>query len=217
MSWIDNLHSANWNQASGICLFAYVLGCFTAGYYLVRLLADEDIDIREIGSGSVGARNVGRVLGKPGFFLTVLCDFGKGALAVAIARHFTGNEYLVALAMIAVVAGHIWPAQLRFHGGKGMATSLGALLVYDPQLALTFAILFLGLLVIFRRTVLPALAALACLPIAAMTLDRESTRVVLVSVLAVLVLVGHRKNLAEEIAHFIPRRNLDPKPDQTEL
>jgi glycerol-3-phosphate acyltransferase PlsY len=215
MSWIDNLHSANWNQASGICLFAYVLGCFTAGYYLVRLLAEEDI--REIGSGSVGARNVSRVLGKPGFFLTVLFDFGKGVLAVVSARHFTTNDYLVALAMIAVVAGHIWPAQLRFHGGKGMATSLGALLVYDPQLALTFTILFLGLLVIFRRTVLPALAAFTCLPLAAVMLDRESTKVVLISVLAGLVLVGHRKNLVEEIAHLLPRRNLHPKPDQPEL
>ncbi len=215
MSWIDNLHSANWNQASGICVFAYVLGCFTAGYYLVRLLAEEDI--REIGSGSVGARNVSRVLGKPGFFLTVLFDFGKGSLAVVTARHFTTNDYLVALAMIAVVAGHIWPAQLRFHGGKGMATSLGALLVYDPQLALTFAILFLGLLAVFRRTVLPALAAMTCLPLAAMMLDRESTRIVMISVLAGLVLIGHRKNLVEEIAHLHPRRDLHPKPDQPEL
>jgi glycerol-3-phosphate acyltransferase PlsY len=214
-TWINNLHSANWNQASGICLFAYVLGCVTAGYYLVRLLAEEDI--REIGSGSVGARNVSRVLGKTGFFLTLLFDFGKGSLAVVIARHFTTNEYLVALAMIVVVMGHIWPAQLRFHGGKGMATSLGALLVYDPELAITFGFLFLGLFIVFRRTVLPGLAAMACLPLAAMMLGRDSTQVVLISVLSGLVLIGHRKNLMEEIAHFVARRNLDPKPEQTEL
>src|SRR5215471_21160341 len=98
MSWIDNLHSANWNQASGICLFAYVLGCFTAGYYLVRLLAE--VDIREIGSGSVGARNVSRVLGRPGFFLTVLFDSAKGALAVAATRRFDPDERLVMVAML---------------------------------------------------------------------------------------------------------------------
>src|SRR5205814_6775520 len=125
MSWSDNFHSANWNQAGILCFCSYLLGCFAAGYYLVRMRLGEDL--RELGSGSVGARNVGRVLGKTGFLLTLLGDFGKGAFAVWAARHFTTNDHAVALAMICVVAGHIWPLQLRFRGGKGMATSLGAL------------------------------------------------------------------------------------------
>src|ERR1041385_2866202 len=109
MVWIDNLRSANWNQAGGVCLFAYIVGCFTSGYYLVRWLAEKDI--RLIGSGSVGARNVGRVLGKPGFLLTLLFDFGKGAFVVWVVRHYTPDDRLALLAMLAVVAGHIWPAQ----------------------------------------------------------------------------------------------------------
>src|SRR4051812_39893298 len=112
MSWIDNLHSANWNQAGAIALCAYLLGCFTAGYYLVRMRTG--LDIREVGSGSVGARNVSRVLGAGGFLLTLLCDFGKGALAVWAARHYVPDERLAALAMVAVVIGHIWPLPLRF-------------------------------------------------------------------------------------------------------
>lgn len=213
MPWIDNLHSANWNLAGGICLCAYALGCLTSGYYLVRLLADKDI--REIGSGSVGARNVSRVLGKGGFLLTVLFDAGKGAFAVVAARHFAGDDRLVALAMLAVVAGHIWPAQLRFHGGKGMATSLGALLLYDPQLAVCFGLLFVCLLAAVRRTILPGLCALACVPVAAMWLDRDPTRVVSLSILAALVIIAHRKNVLEELSPGAARRPLDPKPDQT--
>ena len=215
MQWIESLRSANWNQASGICLLSYLLGCVTAGYYLVRFIAGKDL--RELGSGSVGARNVGRVLGKTGFLLTVLMDFGKGALAVWAARHITTDDRLVALAMLAVVIGHIWPVQLRFHGGKGMATSLGALLVYDPALALSFAVLFLCLFAWIRRTVLPALFALTCLPLAAMALDRGPYSETLLLLLAVFVIVGHRKNLMGEFSQLAARRHPQPEPDQPQL
>jgi len=216
MAWFENLHSANLSQASGICLCAYLLGCFTAGYYLVRLRLGEDI--RELGSGGTGARNVGRALGKSYFLLTLLFDFGKGCFAVWGARHFTTDDRLVALAMLAVVAGHIWPAQLRFRGGKGMSTALGALLVYDPRLAMAFVVLFLCTFALARRIVLPGLFALACLPVASIWLVDDPTRAVheavCISILAGQVLVAHRKNLFEEISHFAGRRGIHPKPDQ---
>ncbi len=215
MQWIESLRSTNWNQASAICLLSYALGCITAGYYLVRFAANKDL--RELGSGSVGARNVGRVLGKGGFLLTVLLDFGKGVLAIWGARHLTTDDRLVALAMLAVVIGHIWPVQLRFHGGKGMATSLGALLMYDPPLALSFAVLFLCLFAWIRRTVLPALFALTCLPLAAMVLDRGPYKETLLLLLAVVVIVAHRKNLTREFSQLAARRHPQPEPDHTQL
>jgi len=215
MQWIESLRSANWNQASGLCFCSYVLGCFTAGYYLVRWLSGKDI--REIGSGSVGARNVSRVIGKAGFCATVASDFGKGALVVWLARHFTGDDRLVLLAMLAVVIGHIWPVQLRFHGGKGMATSLGSLVVYDFQIALAFGALFLCLAVLFRRTVLPSLIAMACVPVISMLLGHDSTQAVLLSFWAGLVLVAHRKNLMDELLHASARRSESPEPDQPRL
>src|SRR5262245_54544149 len=215
MSWIESLNSANWNLASGICLCAYVLGCFTSGYYLVRWLTNQDI--REIGSGSVGARNVSRVLGKTGFFFTVLFDFGKGAFTVWAAEHFTNDGRLVVLAMIAVVAGHIWPVQLRFHGGKGMATSLGSLVVFDPQLAVTFVVLFLVLGLLLRRTVLPSLCALACIPFVAMWLEHNQAKMILLTLWAGLVMIAHVKNLMEELSHLVPRQDDQPEPDQPHL
>ncbi|HEY2084233.1 MAG TPA: glycerol-3-phosphate acyltransferase [Verrucomicrobiae bacterium] len=212
MTWIDYLRSANWNQASAIGFCAYLLGCFAAGYYLVRSRIGEDV--RELGSGSVGARNVGRVLGKTGFLVTVLCDFGKGGLAVWAAGHFTTDQRIVALAMVAVVAGHIWPAQLRFHGGKGMATSLGALLVYDPKLALVYCMLFLGAFVLQWRTILPGLFALICLPLAALFLGQDRIQVFLIGLMSGLVLLAHRKNIIDEIFSLIERRHLQAESDE---
>lgn len=213
MTWVDYLRSANWNQASGIGVCAYLLGCFAAGYYLVRSRIGEDI--RELGSGSVGARNVGRVLGKTGFLVTLLCDFGKGGLAVWAARHFTADERIVAFAMVAVVAGHIWPFQLRFHGGKGMATSLGALLVFDPRLTMIYCMLFLGAFVIQWRTVLPGLFALVCLPLVALFLGEDRIQVFLITVVSGLVLFAHRKNIAEEISSLIERRHAHAESDDS--
>lgn len=215
MFWMEHLNSANWIQAGRMGLCAYLLGCVTAGYYLVRFLAGRDI--REMGSGSVGAKNVNRALGRGGFLLTALFDFGKGALVAWAAPQFTGDERLVVMAMLAVVAGHIWPVQLRFRGGKGMATSLGALLVFDPLLAGLFAALFLCLFALLRKTVLPGLGALACVPPAAMFLGHDPTNVVLLSFLAGIVLVAHRKNMAEELSQLAPRRHSQPKPDRPAL
>lgn len=207
------MHSANWQQAGALCLFAYILGCFTSGYYFVRWFADQDI--RQSGSGSVGARNVSRVLGKKGFFLTVFCDVLKGVLTVWVARHFTPDTRLILLAMIAVVAGHVWPIQLRFQGGKGMATSLGSLLVFDVQLALTFAVLFLCLAALLRRTVLPGLFALACIPFAEFWFNHVPTTVVLLSFWAGLVLLAHRRNFVEEFALLAARRHTAQTEEKT--
>ncbi|HHY85090.1 MAG TPA: glycerol-3-phosphate acyltransferase [Verrucomicrobia bacterium] len=215
MSWIEHFRSANWNHASGIFLCAYILGCFASGYYLVRWLTGRDI--REIGSGSVGARNVGRILGKTGFLSTVAFDLTKGILAVWAARQFTADDRLVVIAMIGVVIGHVWPVQLRFHGGKGMATSLGSLLVFDAQLAVAFAALFLALFACLRRTVLPGLFALACVPLASLLLDQAPARVILLSVWAGLVLLAHRKNLMDEFSLFAERREHAVEPDQPPL
>jgi glycerol-3-phosphate acyltransferase PlsY len=210
---MQQLQSANWSQAGSICLAAYGLGCFTTGYYLLKLCQGQDI--RELGSGNVGAKNVGRVLGWMGFLLTVLGDVGKGAFAVWAARHFTTDERIVALAMIAVVAGHIWPVQLYFRGGKGIATSLGALLVYDYYLINAFIILFAVAYMVMRRTVVPGLFAFVCLPLVSLYHDYhqhdDPVKAVGISLLTGLVFFAHRKNLMEEFYHLLERRHVEPK------
>ncbi len=215
MPWIEQLQSSNWREGSFVFCGAYILGCFATGYYLVRWRTGKDI--RELGSGNIGARNVGRILGRFGFIITLFGDAAKGALAVWAAQRFGGNDYLPALAMLAVVAGHVWPAQLRFHGGKGVATSLGALVIYDFQLVGAFGLLFVLALAVLGKWVLPGLFAFAILPLASMYLGHDPAKVITICFLSGLVLIAHRKNLLEEILHFFDRPKIHPKHHPPEL
>jgi acyl phosphate:glycerol-3-phosphate acyltransferase len=216
MVWIEHLQSANWFQATGSVLGAYLLGCFSVGYYLVRVRTGKDV--REIGSGSTGASNAGRMLGRSGYTLTALGDLGKGALAVWLAVEFAGhNRTVMALAVLAVVAGHIWPAQLRFRGGKGVATSFGALLIFDYRVALTMLVLFLGGYAVTRKSLFPAVFVFTCLPLVDWWFNRDDLTATLLTVLAAIILFAHRRNLAEEIAELITRRGVASKHGHTKL
>ena len=215
MAWIEHLQSANGLQATGSVLVAYFLGCFATGYYLVR--ARTGRDIREIESGSTGASNVGRVLGKSGFVLTMLGDFGKGALAVWTVREWTNNQPLAAVAVLAVVAGQIWPAQLSFRGGKGVVTSFAALLLFDYRVALTILAVFLCGLAVTRKSLLPAMLAYVCLPLADGWFHRAGLTATLMAVLSAMILFAHRRNIGEEIAGLLARRGVVPKPESTKL
>jgi len=200
------MYSMPYGKETLVMLAGYALGCFTSGYYLVRWRTGEDI--RSLGSGSVGATNVSRVLGLPGFCLTVSCDFGKGMLAMWLAEYFRINPTATMLTMLAVTTGHVWPAQLWFRGGKGVATSLGALLMFGYFIALTFTGLFLALYGVVRNFVLAGLLAFAITPLALFLLDFSLTSVFGLSALALVILIAHRKNIPDEIGKLINDRRL---------
>ena len=200
------MYSVPYGKEMLVMLTGYVLGCFTSGYYLVRWRTGEDI--RLLGSGSVGATNVSRVLGLPGFCLTVSCDFAKGMLAVWLAEYFRINPTATVLTMLAVTTGHVWPAQLWFRGGKGVATSLGALLVFGYFIALIFTGLFLAVYAVVRNFVLAGLFGFALTPLALLLLNFPLTSVFGLSALALLILIAHRKNIPDEIGKLINERRL---------
>lgn len=197
-----------------MALGAYLLGCFNTGFYLVRL--KQKIDIRSLGSGNAGARNVGRVLGWPGFVLTLIGDAGKGALAVWATRHFCAVDALLAIAVLAVVAGHIWPAQLKFHGGKGMATAMGTLWVLDYRLVVGVGLAFILPWVLLRKTVLPGLFGVCLLPLMGFYLGHSPALNLGLTFLAILVLAAHRKNLGVEVSRFVAARHPTVKGKHTE-
>lgn len=197
----------------GVAAGSYVLGCFSTGYYLVRKRTGQDI--RELGSGSTGARNAGRVLGRGGFLLTMAGDLAKGGLAVWLALAWTGNDRVALLAWLAVVAGHIWPAQLGLRGGKGVSTSLMGLLVYDWRLALIYCLVFGAGLAALRRPVAASLAAFALLPWACWWLGGEPAQIWGISVLAAMVILAHHRNVVEGLAELWSRRNVGPESDQS--
>jgi acyl-phosphate glycerol 3-phosphate acyltransferase len=192
------LKEAVWVVAS------YCLGCFTAGYYWVRFRTGDDI--RGQGSGTVGARNAGRLLGPAGFMTTFLLDFAKGALAVAGAKYFHLSTAAVIAAILAVVIGHAFPAQLRFRGGKGVAASLGALLVYDPRIVGVLLCIFLPAVAIARNFTLAGLLSFALAPLVVFLLGMGKEPVAAMCLLGILVLVLHRRDIREEYARVFSRR-----------
>jgi len=200
------MHTLPYARETLVIMMGYALGCFTSGYYLVRWWTGEDI--RLLGSGSVGATNVSRVLGWPGFCLTVSCDFAKGMLAVWLADYFQINPTATVMTMLAVTTGYVWPAQLWFRGGKGVATSLGALLMFGYFIALIFTGLFLALYAVVRNFVLAGLLGFALTPLALLLLDFPLTSVFGLSALALLILIAHRKNIPDEIGKLMNERRI---------
>ena len=174
-------------------LIGYALGSQTIGYYIVRYQLDSDV--RDSGSKSAGATNVGRLLGKKGFVLTFAGDFGKGVLAVFLAKWGGCHDPWLALVLLAVVAGHIWPVQLKFNGGKGVATTLGGLIVYDPMLLLVLVGVFLLIFVVSRDREVGGMIVFMCLPVAAVLIGRTVVVIATCIALAFLLLWTHRDNL----------------------
>jgi len=179
---------------------SYLTGCFTAGYYWTRWRTGQDI--RQLGSGNVGARNVGRTVGAGGFTVTLLLDIAKGYLAVFLALAFGLREEAVVVSLVAVVVGHNWPMQLRFHGGKGIAVSIGALLALDPLAVGSLLAVFLPLMVILRNFTLSGMLAYSVGPLVAFLCGLDKAEVAAMSFVAILVLISHRKNIRQEIARM---------------
>jgi len=173
--------------------FGYVLGCVSTGYYLVRYL--RGVDVREHGSGAVGARNTSRVLGPSGFVVTYVGDFLKGMIPVWLALHFEFEPWIVILVIFAATVGHVWPVQLNFRGGKGIATAMGGLLLFDWRLCASFFVLFVVVLLLTREFTLSGLLVAAYAPAVAIAWEYPLIQIFLITALALVVLVAHRSNI----------------------
>jgi len=151
-----------------IVVLSYLIGSIPWGYLFAR---SKGIDIRQIGSGNIGAANVLRVMGKKWGYLVFLCDFFKGFLSVKlgslIAAFFLVNLVLGSvIAAIACVLGHDYPIWLGFKGGKGIATLAGAVLVLFPPLVfVSFGVIWIAVFLIGRYTSLASISAAVALPI----------------------------------------------------
>lgn len=174
---------------------SYLLGCISAGYYLVRLRTGRDI--RQSGTGSTGARNVSRTLGKSGYAITLAADVLKAVIAVSLAQKLAVEQWAVMLSVLAVVAGHIWPVQLGFRGGKGVAVLMGTLLVFDYRL---LAVLLLVCGVSFfttRKYIISGMLAVLSLPVAAVVMEYSRLDMLGVVLLTMIILCAHRTNIWE--------------------
>ena len=183
-----------------VTLVSYALGCFSAAYYLFHFFTGRDIRTR--GSGSAGAKNIGRELGRFAFVVVFLIDFTKGTLAVWLARHFDIGAASVIIAAVAVVAGHIWPAQLHFRGGKGVATGLGAIAAFDYNFLISLILLATIAVLLFQNLTLAGLVAILLTPVSAAIFYQTAVETAGISTLAAIVLVAHRDNIRELFANM---------------
>ena len=174
---------------------AYLLGSIPFGYLLYRLRRGEDI--RSQGSGNIGATNVFRVAGILPGAATLVLDAGKGWFAVALAsRIAAGSPLAIALAAVLVIVGHCFPVFLKFHGGKGVATGLGAFLRISPAAILICMVLFALVAARWRYASLASMAAAGAFPFALLALGETSAPRFAASLTgAGLILLRHRANM----------------------
>jgi len=179
--------------ALGLLASSYLLGSIPFGLVVTRLGGAGDI--RQVGSGNIGATNVLRTGRKDLALLTLLGDGGKGIVAVLLARHAFG-ETAAALAGGAAFLGHLFPIWLRFKGGKGVATFFGVMLSAAWPVGVMAAITWLAVAALLRLSSLAALTAVALTPLFALATDQALPMVVLAAFMAVLVFVRHKDNIA---------------------
>lgn len=186
------------NSENAIAIvLAYLLGGICTGYYLVRIR--RRIDIRDQGSGGVGARNVGRILGTVGFIITIAGDGLKGALPILAVRYFEMPAAMESYVLVAVVVGHIWPLWLQFKGGRGVATAFGGYLALDWVLGLTLLGTALVLLLFRRGVILSGMAAFLLLPWIAAWRQSSVEVIVALAATAAVVVVAHWPHLRHQL------------------
>jgi glycerol-3-phosphate acyltransferase PlsY len=200
-----------------ILALSYLLGSIPFGYLLVRVFRGEDV--RRSGSGNIGATNVSRRSPALGA-LTLLLDAAKGFAAVQLAStiaHLPASDVhlqrVMAAASLFAIMGHMFPLWLKFHGGKGVATALGAFLRLAPQAVMVGILIFSVVVVVSRRISLGSIVTAALFPSTVWTLKLSKDPGVLALIgLAALLIVGrHHENIRRLLSGEEPKFSLGRK------
>lgn len=184
-------------EIAAVILGAYLIGSIPTGYIIVKLATGQDI--RTIGSGSTGATNVKRVMGKKWFFITLLLDAFKGALPVVLtalfAKSFTEIGLLPVLAAVAVILGHSKSVFLKFTGGKSVASGVGTILALNWMVGLCIAAIW-GIITYTSKYVsLGSIIALAISPFLMWAFKAPLAYIVYCAISALYIIYLHRSNI----------------------
>ncbi len=194
------------NDAFITAILSYLLGSIPFGYLLVRIFHGEDV--RQSGSGNIGATNVSRKSPLLGV-LTLLLDGMKGFTAVAMTQKlFPDRTWLLGLAALCAIVGHVFPIWLKFRGGKGVATGLGAFLALVPKTILVMVAIFIAIFLIFRYVSLASILTVALFPLLAWLLEpyrNAPAMLVLMVAASLLIIAKHHDNIRRLFAHTEPR------------
>lgn len=172
-----------------LIILAYFMGNISPSTILAKR---RGLDIKKEGSGNAGTTNALRVMGKKAGIITLVIDIMKGVLAVLLAELIAGEAAGMYCA-VAVIIGHVWPVIYKFKGGKGVATTFGALVAINPMLGIWTLLVVAVVTYLSKRMSAGSIAGAACFP--AICLFNEPEFIVWGIVLAVIVLIKHRANI----------------------
>ena len=180
-----------------ILFLGYLFGSFPSGYLAGRIT--KGIDIRSFGSGSTGATNVLRHIGKRAAITVFLLDLFKGVLSILLAKYFLLNDSWQVAIGLSTLIGHIWPIWLNWKGGKAVATGLGIFLGLSWQVGLSTLGIFIIMITLFRIVSLASVSAALALPLImflSFSTSNFSLPFLIISLLAMtLVIWRHRENI----------------------
>ena len=190
-----------------ILVLGYLFGSFPSGYVAGKIV--KGVDIRTLGSGSTGATNVLRHIGKRAAITVFLIDVFKGVLSILLAKYFLLNDTWQVATGLSTLIGHIWPVWLNWRGGKAVATGLGVFIGLSWQVGLATLGVFILMITLFRIVSLSSISAASALPII-MFLSFGNTSIslpfLIVSLLAmILVIWRHRENISRLIKGKEPK------------
>lgn len=175
-----------------LTVIAFIIGSVPSGLLIARL---KGVDLRKTGSGNIGATNVLRAVGKAPALLTLAGDILKGTLAVALGGYFLDNLLMKGIVGLAAIAGHNFSLFLGFKGGKGVATSIGVLILFAPKAALITLALWLGVALMTRYSSLGAIVSFGLLPLNIYLFDYTKEKLIISVIIASLLLFRHSANI----------------------
>lgn len=177
-----------------LAITAYLIGSIPTGIIVAKILGAPDP--RTIGSGNIGATNVGRAGGKAAGIITLIGDVLKGFLIILLAFYIFGNSPKEAsIAGLAVFLGHLFPLFLKFRGGKGVATALGVFLAIGPLQATLALVLFIIIAAIFKYVSVGSIIAAASIPVFFSFFAYSQPYVPLAAIIAVFIILKHSDNI----------------------
>jgi glycerol-3-phosphate acyltransferase PlsY len=176
-----------------IIAFSYLLGSIPPGYLISKIIKGKDI--RHLGSGNIGATNVGRTMGTKWGLITLLFDIAKGAVPVLLARYFIESNLFIAIAGIMAIVGHNFSLFLKFKGGKGVATALGVFLALAPMAVFPSLAVFAIMFIIFKFVSLGSISAAATFPIFSYFFGYSNEIIAGAIIGSLLIIIAHRTNI----------------------
>jgi len=177
-----------------IILGCYLLGSIPFGYIAGKLF--KKIDIRELGSGNIGATNVFRILGPSLASLVLIGDIGKGIFSIYLVQYFNiDNLLILTIAGLAVICGHDWSLFLGFKGGKGIATTFGVIFALNPIISILAIVVWVVVMIITRYASLSSILAVISIMIFTILFKQPYEYIMFSAIILLLSIFKHKENI----------------------